>query len=136
MFKENLSRSLLQICDTRKLSYEAAAELCDISPRHMGSILRGQTSPNIMTLEKICMAFERSPNELLQVVPTVSELSYRIPMLVTDERKVFLRRGEYTAYAICPRCRNALEREFQAYCDRCGQMLDWIECTDLAPVEP
>lgn len=29
------------------------------------------------------------------------------------------------AYAVCPRCKITLEREYQSYCDRCGQHLDW-----------
>lgn len=29
------------------------------------------------------------------------------------------------AYYVCPRCRITLEREFMAYCDRCGQCLGW-----------
>lgn len=28
-------------------------------------------------------------------------------------------------YAVCPRCRCSLERDYQSYCDRCGQALDW-----------
>lgn len=28
-------------------------------------------------------------------------------------------------YYVCPRCRMTLEREFIAYCDRCGQHLGW-----------
>lgn len=29
------------------------------------------------------------------------------------------------AYYVCPRCYITLEREFMAYCDRCGQHLGW-----------
>ena len=29
------------------------------------------------------------------------------------------------AYYLCPRCRKSLDRDFQSYCDRCGQRLDW-----------
>ena len=28
-------------------------------------------------------------------------------------------------YPICPACRITLEREYQSYCDRCGQCLNW-----------
>ncbi len=28
-------------------------------------------------------------------------------------------------YYVCPRCGVSLEREFMAYCDRCGQRLGW-----------
>lgn len=37
MFSKNLSTSILRICDSRKLSYETAAELCGLSPRYFGS---------------------------------------------------------------------------------------------------
>ena len=46
----------------------------------------------------------------------VSAESYRSPMSVTHIRKY-----RDTAYYICPRCKITLEREFMAYCDRCGQ---------------
>lgn len=29
------------------------------------------------------------------------------------------------AYPMCPRCRITLEREYQNFCDRCGQKLKW-----------
>lgn len=29
------------------------------------------------------------------------------------------------AYYLCPGCAVTLDREFQNYCDRCGQKLDW-----------
>lgn len=28
-------------------------------------------------------------------------------------------------FPVCPRCGSALEREYQNYCDRCGQRLGW-----------
>lgn len=28
-------------------------------------------------------------------------------------------------FPICPKCRSTMEREYQAYCDRCGQKLSW-----------
>jgi len=29
------------------------------------------------------------------------------------------------AFPVCPGCTATLEREYQHYCDRCGQALDW-----------
>lgn len=49
------------------------------------------------------------------------ELAFRAPMLVTQIR-VFKMDG---AYPVCPRCGLSLEREYQAFCDRCGQRLGW-----------
>lgn len=30
----------------------------------------------------------------------------------------------------CPRCGSAMEREYQLFCDRCGQRLNWSEFDD------
>lgn len=30
-------------------------------------------------------------------------------------------------YPVCPQCRCTIEREYQGFCDRCGQALDWDE---------
>ncbi|MBQ7874357.1 MAG: hypothetical protein IJ306_04250 [Oscillospiraceae bacterium] len=48
-------------------------------------------------------------------------LSYRTPLAVTE---TFTYKGGYE-FAVCPRCHISLEREYQAFCDRCGQALDW-----------
>lgn len=50
-------------------------------------------------------------------------LRYRNPMLVTTMR-IFPGHCK-EEYYICPRCNTGIEREFTAYCDRCGQCLDW-----------
>lgn len=47
-------------------------------------------------------------------------MTYRAPMPV-----IHLKRYRETTYYLCPRCKVTLEREFTAYCDRCGQRLSW-----------
>ena len=47
--------------------------------------------------------------------------SYRFPMEVTEK---FSYKEKYN-YPICPRCKITLEREYQSFCDRCGQALNW-----------
>lgn len=49
-------------------------------------------------------------------------VSYRMPLAVTKIRE-FTISG---CYPVCPRCDNSLDREYQAYCDRCGQKLGWF----------
>ena len=39
-------------------------------------------------------------------------------------RELIYFRGVGT-FPVCPRCRRSLDREFQAFCDRCGQRLGW-----------
>ena len=40
MFLDNLSAHVLRIIDENDYSYETAAELCDMSSRHFGNIVR------------------------------------------------------------------------------------------------
>lgn len=48
-------------------------------------------------------------------------MSYRKSVQV-KEVAVF-RNGFY--FPVCPQCKQTMEREYQAYCDRCGQKLKW-----------
>ncbi len=124
MFLDNLSTSVLRLCVENKLSYEAASERCDLSSRYFGDIARGKTAPTIHTLEKLCVGFDRTPNELL--IPSLirTPISFRDPMPVTHIRCYRWAHG-LTGFPVCPRCAITLDREYQSYCDRCGQHLDW-----------
>ncbi len=51
---------------------------------------------------------------------TELELDYRIPRRVTAIRKI----SQYYA-PVCPKCNCTMAREYQSYCDRCGQALRW-----------
>lgn len=51
----------------------------------------------------------------------IEAISFRIPLAVSEYRQFNDREG----YWVCPRCDITLDREYQAYCDRCGQCLDW-----------
>ena len=50
-----------------------------------------------------------------------AELAFRSAMAVKEI--ALYRSGE--TYPLCPRCGVPLEREYQGFCDRCGQRLDW-----------
>ena len=39
-------------------------------------------------------------------------------------------------YYVCPRCHITLEREFMAYCDRCGQHLGWKRYRKVRVIHP
>ena len=49
------------------------------------------------------------------------ELAFRTPMCVTKIRMY----SSDGAYPVCPKCDVSMEREYQRFCDRCGQRLDW-----------
>ncbi len=57
----------------------------------------------------------------LAVIDFEEAVSYRTPMTVTH----YVILGRDGAYPVCPRCDISLEREYVAYCDRCGQRLRW-----------
>lgn len=53
--------------------------------------------------------------------------SYRLPMLVNEyyigHYGIFMRYE--CCIPKCPRCSIGIDRDYQSYCDRCGQALDW-----------
>ena len=63
------------------------------------------------------------------------QLSYRFLMPVA-ELMVFSSYSGNTAYYVCPRCHVTMEREYQSYCDRCGQRLGWASCQNAKIVYP
>ena len=115
MFSKNLSIALLKIMDQKNLSQESLAEICDLSPRFVGNIIRQKQSIGLDSFEKICSSLELDPNDLLlkdndtKAIPVKS-------ILYIDETLFF---------PICPNCKITIEREYQAYCDRCGCRLSW-----------
>ena len=124
MFLDNLSTCVLKLCDARKLSYEIASERCALSSKSFHDIVKGKNVPTILTLEKLCIGFDLTPNDLLISSDLQREMLFRRPMPVTNIRCFF---GTYgpTGFPVCPQCGRTIEREYQSYCDRCGQCLEW-----------
>ena len=52
--------------------------------------------------------------------------TYRLPRTVTAVR---IYRDE-NIFSVCPRCDVCIVREYQGYCHRCGQCLDWSKLED------
>jgi len=67
----------------------------------------------------ICKTVNISLSFLLEIF--LHELDYRNPILVTE--RLLLDNDDI--FPICPTCKITLEREYQHYCDRCGQCLSW-----------
>lgn len=55
--------------------------------------------------------------DLVKISPEL----FRAPLRVSRILRI---RPKYS-FPVCPRCLATLEFEYQAYCDRCGQCLDW-----------
>ena len=56
--------------------------------------------------------------------------TYRLPKTVTAVR---IYRDE-NIFSVCPRCDVCIEREYQGYCHRCGQYLDWSKLEDAEEI--
>ena len=52
--------------------------------------------------------------------------TYRLPKPVTGVRIY----RDKNIFSVCPRCDVCIEREYQEYCHRCGQYLDWSKLED------
>ena len=127
MFLDNLSTAVIRICDQLNLSHEAASARCDLSSRYFGDIVRGNTAPTIKTLEKLCIGFGITPNDLLISASSKGSSKgsgIQKPMPVTQILSLPSSSG-FSGFPICPNCSITLEREYQNFCDRCGQRLDW-----------
>lgn len=120
MFLDNLSYSILRLCDESDLSYGRAAERCDVSERYFGKIARRQTAPTVATLEKLCLGLNARPDELL--------LPENGNILTMASRTVCLEcKQGICEYPVCPDCGEVIERVGQKYCSSCGQQLEWGE---------
>ncbi len=64
---------------------------------------------------------KKQPKQGEGITFVTRELSFRIPLPVTELRTY----GSSDEYYVCPRCKLTLDREYMAYCDRCGQCLVW-----------
>ena len=60
-----------------------------------------------------------------QETPETTAESYRFPIPVTEVFYYVDSLAGPTTYPICPRCHTTISREFQSFCDRCGQALNW-----------
>ena len=133
MFSDRLTEALLSICELRNLSYEAASELCDISPRHFGDIIRKDAAPTITVLEKMCAAFQVTPNDLLgySCLPDDEEKD----IAEVKEAYCFHLQNGVVICPVCPKCRHLVAWDYQNYCGHCGQMLSWDDYEHVQIVE-
>ena len=77
-----------------------------------------------LTVRKPCDA-SGNANRQAEIDAACKQLSYRLSMPVTHYRRCPANSENYTTFPVCPRCRGSLEREYQSFCDNCGQRLNW-----------
>lgn len=73
---------------------------------------------------------QRSIFLLLRIVREA--IAYRIPRPVV--KVIQYHSGD--VYPVCPRCNCSLDREYAAFCDRCGQRLGWSALDQAEVIRP
>lgn len=123
MFTKELGTKILKILDEREMTIENLAEISNLSRKFVGNVINQRQTPTLDSFEKICAALEVTPNDLLMseesMLPEKSKAMQVAKVFYND-----MAPAKYS-FPICPNCNITLEREYQSYCDRCGQMLSW-----------
>lgn len=91
---------------------QAKTELQDVDPRSVDKVLKSTDYLFPYMTDQEISLFRRQI-----CICMLSAVNYRVALQVQDHTT--------HGYAICPRCRIPLDRDYQAYCDRCGQHLKW-----------
>lgn len=66
----------------------------------------------------------------------IADALLRDQPLSVSQKIIFSSSTGITSFPLCPHCRISLEREFQSFCDRCGQRLDWKHFNHALPLLP
>ena len=140
ILKENFHNSLVASRKNLGLSQKKMAQILAMDDSSYSDLYHGFSNCSALTLARFLIYCCNDPIAFLfslQVsfdaienvkidTPTMgtvkNALSYRTPFPVTEFR-IRCR----NVYSICPRCGITLDREYMAFCDRCGQQLDWSQ---------
>ncbi len=128
-FSVNLSEALKEYIKKNHSTQLKLAEASNLSHRFVGDIIRGDSIPTLKTFEQICAALEVTPNDLLLKDTYDRDSAKAIRNILCVNRS-----GEKEYYPLCPGCSSTLDREYQAYCDRCGTKLSWKHYSEAKTV--
>ena len=137
-FKKFFDDRLMESRDTLHLTQKQTSSILQMAPRSFIEMEHGNNSCSGLTLALyliyLCdnpLAFLSDLRSILEVteLPPVAIMnaeaicssSYRLPLSV----KLIKRDPAGKRHAVCPRCGMLLDRTDAAYCEHCGQKLDW-----------
>lgn len=133
-YRKILADNLLTFRKLENISQQEMSFRTEISKETISLIERAKTYVRLDILEKIASytgltisqlfteGFVEKYNHQQKLNKIIREkLLYRDPMIVSEIK--VLRTGYY--FPICPRCDCTMEVEYQSFCDRCGQRLNW-----------
>lgn len=121
MFKNNLSSALLNLLEEKNISQERLARESNITLRQISNIINRHSNLNISSLEKLCVALDITPNDLL--LPKNTEIGTAAKEVVEIRYHSGNAHKKYSP--VCPHCDKCLPTEYTAYCDYCFGKLSW-----------
>ena len=110
MIKENLAKALKRVKKERRLPLVKLAEELGVEIPVLKSYMDGTEDITADTLETIVNKLHIPMQDVTVPAQTVNEV-------------IMLHSG--TTFPVCPQCHCSMEREYQSFCDRCGQRLNW-----------
>ena len=122
LFSENIACWLSNYCSKSGMAPSVLSRQCGLHKSAVSRYIRKRNQPMLFTIEKLCYCLGVSPNDLL-LTEQGSVTSYRMPLRV-KEAVLFM---DCNCYSLCPKCNCTLSREYQSFCDRCGQCLSWAQ---------
>ena len=113
------------------VSQETAAETLGCSTRTLQRYEEVGGDPRVSVILEMMSLYKCEFSDLFPSVsdekpppPEEDILDYRLPMPVTSVR-CYPACMDLSTYPLCPRCALPMEREYQCFCEHCGQALDW-----------
>lgn len=92
--------------------HRAKSELLNVDPKSVRMVIKSSEFLFSFMAEREIALFKEQVCACM-----LSAVNYRITAAITER--------DSWGYAICPRCRAALDRDYQSFCDHCGQHLKW-----------
>ena len=120
-----IGKNIVRLRKQKGVTQEWLALESEMAVSYLRSIEHGTANPTIDALDRLAKVLNVSVESIIDFsgeTEAHGAESYRDPMPVTE---VLVLPHIVGGFSVCPRCHTTMEREFQSYCDRCGQRLSW-----------
>jgi DNA-binding XRE family transcriptional regulator len=118
-----IGKNIVRLRKQKGITQEWLALESEMAVSYLRSIEHGTANPTIDALDRLARVLNVSIESIIDLSGETKDAeSYREPMPVAE---VLVLPHVVGGFSVCPRCRTTMEREFQSYCDRCGQRLSW-----------
>ncbi len=128
MYYKEFASNLMQLMGERRMTLEQLSLSTGLSRRFLSNVINCRQVPTLISVEKICSALEKEPNELL--MNQKSRRGERAKAMKVNTSYCQRKDNIFSYIPVCPRCNSLLPSDWQSYCDFCGQRLNWQHYLD------